>query len=43
MPPVFNSRYVKAGAETLYAEDIDEANNDGTDVLALLNGLKRMF
>ena len=33
----------KEGAETLYADDIDEANNDGTDVLALLNGLKRFF
>jgi hypothetical protein len=33
----------KESAETLYADDIDEANNDGTDVLALLNGLKKMF
>jgi hypothetical protein len=33
----------KRSAETLYAEDIDEANNDGTDVVALLNGLKRNF
>ena len=33
----------KEGVETLYADDIDEANQDGTDVLALLNGLKRFF
>ena len=43
MPPCSTRANVKAGAETLYAEDIDDANNDGTDVDYVKSGSRSRF